>query len=431
MNEIISSPSELPERQHTRNRRLFNRYLVILSAIFLVAGSFWLGYSQGISRSQGDIADKLLPITQTYVENKSAPAGEESVDFSLFWKVWEILKEKHIQKDSLDAQKMVYGAIQGMVKATGDPYSAFFDPKETKDFSQDMEGGFEGIGAELGMKDDILTVIAPLENSPAQRAGIRPGDKIIKIGDKITSDITIDEAVDLIRGKKGTEIKLMIMSGGEEKPKEVSLTRDFIEVKSVKFEMKEGNIAYIRINKFSKDTAKEFNQAAMDTLAKNAKGIVIDVRSNPGGFLDQAVDVASVMIPKGKIVVTEEDSAGKKENLYTEGGDRLSALPAVMLINEGSASASEILAGALRDDREVSLIGKKSFGKGSVQELVSLPNKSSVKVTVARWLTPRGDYIMEKGITPDIEADLTLDDFKNNKDPQLDKAMEALKEKIK
>jgi carboxyl-terminal processing protease len=199
-------------------------------------------------------------------------------------------------------------------------------------------------------------------------------------------------------------------------------------VKSVKVEFKPDNIAYIKINKFGEDTAQEFDAAMNNVVTKGSKGIVLDLRNNPGGFLDKSVDVASRFIPKGQVVVMEEDYTGKKNSLYTSGGDKLSSIPTVVLINEGSASASEILAGALRDDRGIQLIGKKSFGKGSVQELISLPQNTSVKITVAKWLTPKGDYIMEKGITPDIDVNLTTDDFNNNRDPQLNKAIEVVKE---
>jgi carboxyl-terminal processing protease len=349
----------------------------------------------------------------------------------LFWKVWDLLKEKYVNKNSIDAQKMVYGAIQGMLNATGDHYTTFFDPTATKSFSQDLEGSFEGIGAELGIKDDILTVIAPLDGSPSAKAGLRAGDKIIKIDGKSTSDVTIDAAVDLIRGKKGTTVTLTVLHAGDQETKDITITRDTINVKSVTLEIKPDNIAYVKISKFGDTTSTEFDAAVNQIVAKGAKGIVLDLRNNPGGYLEKAVDIASRLIPKGKVVVMEEDNTGKRDSLYTTGGDKLSNLPIVVLINEGSASASEILAGALRDDRQIQLIGKKSFGKGSVQELINLPQNTSVKITVAKWLTPNGDYIMEKGINPDTEVDLSLDDFNNNRDPQLDKAMSIMKGTVK
>lgn len=418
---------KIEQENLTKNKRLFKKYLLFFAVIFLIFGSFWLGFERG--KSQIEPGDKVFPLTQTIVENKT-PGTNEAVDFSLFWKTWDLVKEKYVNKTSLDAQQMVYGAIRGMIKATGDPYTTFFDPKETKSFSEDIGGSFEGIGAELGIRDNVLTVIAPLDDSPAKKAGLRAGDKILKIGDKVTSDMTIDEAVDLIRGKKGTSVTLTILHEKAQETQDTSIMRDTIQVKSVKVEFKDPNIAYIRLTKFGEETAKEFDAAMNQVLARESKGIILDLRNNPGGFLDKSVEIASRLISKGNVVVTEEDYAGKKDSLYTSGGDKLSSLPIVVLINEGSASASEILAGALRDDRDISLIGKKSFGKGSVQELMNLPGDSSIKITVAKWLTPNGDYIMEKGITPDIEVDLTADDFDNNRDPQLDKAVDVLKGKM-
>ena len=417
-----------PQQELEKNRQIFKKALWIFLIILLVGGSYALGLSRG--KGAGASFVEKVPLGQAVLENKS-PSSDENVDFSLFWKVWDTLKEKHISRDSLDAQKMVYGAITGMLKATGDPYTSFFNPEEKKAFAEDLGGSFEGIGAELGIKDSLLTIIAPLDSSPAQKAGLRAGDKILKIGDKIVSDMTIDESVTLIRGKKGTEVKLTILPNGEKNTKEISIIRDTIEVKSVKLEFRENDIARIEITKFGENTDKEFNTAITQALAKNAKGIVLDLRNNPGGLLDKAIIIASRMIPKGKLVVTEEDSQGRKEAFKTTGGDVLSQIPTVVLINEGSASASEILAGALRDNQGLTLIGMKSFGKGTVQELINLPGSSGVKITVAKWLTPNGDYIMEKGINPDVEVKMTPEDYANDKDPQLDKSLELLKEKLK
>jgi carboxyl-terminal processing protease len=410
------------------NTRLFRRYLFIFAMLFALAGSFWLGYNKGIANT-GD-ETKIYPLDSTTIINK-APQGKSEVDFTLFWKVWALLEEKYVNHQALNAQDLVYGAIKGMLKATGDPYTNFFDPKETKEFSQDIGGSFEGIGAELGIKDNVLTVIAPLDESPSQKAGLLAGDKILKIDDKSTADLAIDAAVDLIRGKKGTDVKLTVLHKGGQETSEVIITRGLIQVKSVKVEFKDDAIAYLKINQFGEKTSSEFDVAMNQIISHGSKGIVLDLRNNPGGYLTSAVDIASRFISKGKVVVTEEDSTGKKDNLYTAGGDKLSGLPLVVLINEGSASASEILAGALRDDSQIKLIGKKSFGKGSVQEFMDLPGKSSVKITVAKWMTPSGDYIMEKGITPDVEVDLSLEDFKNEKDPQMDKATEIIKGMIK
>lgn len=414
--------------EEEKNHRIFKRYFAFFFTLFLLIGSFWIGYTSGIQKQLPN--DQIYPLGRTTVENKE-PAGRAEIDFSLFWKVWDLLEEKHVDKNSLDAQKLVYGAIKGMLEATGDPYTSFFNPKETKSFAQDIEGSFEGIGAELGIKDDILTVIAPLDGSPAQKAGLLAGDKIIKIDERMTSDLTIDQAVELIRGKRDTEVVLIILRKGEEETKEIRITRATIEIKSVEVEFKENNIAHLKIIQFGEKTTREFDVAMKEIILRNSPAIILDLRNNPGGFLDKSIEIASRFMPRGKVVVIEEDSTGKRDSLRSTGGDRLSGIKTVVLINEGSASASEILAGALHDNLGTELIGKKSFGKGSVQELISLPGESSVKITVAKWLTPNGDYIMDKGITPDIEVELTVDDYKNERDPQMDKALETVKEMLK
>lgn len=413
-----------------KNRKIFKKYLSFFFLIFLLLGSFFWGFSRGKISERNAAEKENIPLTQAII-NEKLPENKKDLDFSLFWKVWDLVKEKHVDRAKLNAQKMVYGAIAGMLKATDDPYTSFFDPEESKSFSEDIEGSFEGIGAELGTKDDILTVVAPLDGSPAQKAGLRAGDKILKIDGQVSTDLTTDQAVKLIRGKKGTSVTLTIFSEGDEEARDVAITRDTIEVKTVKLEFKDDSIAHLKVSKFGENTDKEFDLAMNQIISKNSKGIILDLRNDPGGLLDKAVDIASRFIPRGKVVVMEEDSSGNKEKLYTNGGDKLSQIPMVILINEGSASASEILAGALRDNQGTTLIGKKSFGKGSVQQLIDLAGGSSVKITVAKWLTPNGEYIMEKGIDPDIEVDLSMDDFKNNRDPQLDKALEEIKKKLK
>lgn len=409
------------------NRKIFQKTVFILVLILLSFGNYFWGYKNGEKHST-----ELKPVSLlgSLVENKNPDFSIEKVDFSLYWKVWDLVKKKHVNKAELDAQKMVYGSIKGMLKATGDPYSDFFDPKETTSFSQEIEGSFEGIGAELTMKNDILTVIAPLEGSPAQKSGLRAGDKILKVGDKIIADFSIEEAVNLIRGPKNTEVKMTILSEGDNETKEISITRMTITLDSVVLEFKENQVAYLKINQFSQDTDKEFSRAVEKIIAQKSPGIILDLRNNPGGLLDKSISIASYLIPENKVVVIEEDSAGKKDNLNTLGGDKLSHLPIVVLIDKGSASASEILAGALKDNRGITLIGEKSFGKGSVQQLMDLPGGSSVKITVAKWLTPKGEYIMEKGIEPDIKVEMTREDYEKKRDPQLEKASEILSEKI-
>lgn len=409
-----------------KNRKLMNKVLIIGFIIIFSATSFWFGLQRGRGENSST-QNSSMPLENTLIINKDRKI--DSLDFSLFWKVWDILTEKHVNSSKLDAQNLFYGAIKGMLAATGDPYTNFFDPEENKKFNEDITGSFEGIGAEIGIKGGVLTVIAPLEGTPAEKAGLRAGDKIVKIGDKNTSDLTIDGAVDLLHGKKGTEVKMTIFREGEKDTQEITIIRDVINVKSVKFEEKEDGIAYIKIARFGDNTFKEFGDALQKTKDNNSKGIIIDLRNDPGGYLETAVEIGSKMLPKGDIVVMEEDRDGNRNKLLAKGGDELSGIKTVVLINEGSASASEILAGALRENREnVTLVGKKSYGKGSVQQLVNLTQGTSMKVTVARWLTPKGNQINEKGIDPDVVVEYTSDDYNSNKDPQLDKALEIVKQ---
>ncbi len=416
-NQSVKTTEKKPNRLR-KNWRSFLMLVII----------FWIGFEFGHVNAIKNNSEQVVPLKDAQIENTQK---EQEIDFSLFWEVWDLLKEKYVDADSLDAKNLLYGSIDGMLKATGDPYTTFFDPKETQEFNEEIEGSFEGIGAEIGMKDEILTIIAPLKGAPAEIAGLRAGDKVLAIDGKSTQDMTIDSAIDLIRGPKGSEVVLTIYREGEEGTLDISIRRDVINIKSVEFEKKDGDILYISLSLFGEDTVKEFNAALKEVYKENVKGIVLDLRNNPGGYLDGAISVAERMLPKGKTVVIEEDAQGKRNETYASGLDVASQIETVVLINEGSASASEIVAGALKENRDnLTLVGKKSFGKGSVQQLIDLGDNMAVKITVAHWLTPHGNQINGKGIEPDEDVDLTLDDYKNKKDPQLDRALDILKNKI-
>lgn len=360
------------------------------------------------------------------------------VDFSLFWEAWDALQKKFVSPEKFDKEKMLHGAISGMVKSLEDPYTIFFTPGETDKFLEDVTGRFEGVGMEVGVRKSQLQVIAPLEGTPAQKAGLRPGDKIIKIGDILTIDLTIDEAIDLIRGPKGTEVTLTVFRDEWETTKEIKVERAVIEVPSLKLEMlastgeaggKENDIAYLQLYQFSEKAGMDFDKAAMEILNSPAKKIILDLRGNPGGYLEVAQDIAGWFLERGQVVVIEDfGSRGEKKEYKSQGNGRLASYPLVILINEGSASASEILAGALRDDRDIKIIGEDSFGKGSVQELEKLRDGSSLKITVAKWLTPKGQLITDVGLKPDIKMEMTEEDYKEARDPQLGKAIESIRE---
>lgn len=350
-----------------------------------------------------------------------------TIDFSLFWDSYNKLQENFINPEKIDNQKVTYGAIEGMTKSLGDPYTSFFDPEQAKRFQQDLSGSFEGIGVEIGVKKNQLTVISPMEGTPGQKAGLKTGDVIVKIDGKDATDMTTEEAVSLIRGKKGTVVTLSVFREGWQLPKDIKITRGTIVIPSIKWELKNGDVAYIHIFEFDQSLPTAFKKAALEILSGPAKKIVLDLRGNPGGYLDVSQEIAGWFLPKGQIVTIEDFGKGKEQKQYkAEGNSNLANFPIVILVNEGSASASEILAGALRDNRKVKLIGQKSFGKGSVQEVVDLRGGSFLKITIAKWLTPKGNSISEVGLEPDVKVDITDKDIENKKDPQLDKALEII-----
>lgn len=381
-------------------------FLIVCFVIIFSAG-FWIGKTQVIC--------KVCP--------------PEKVDFSLMWQVWDELQQKFVSPEKLDPQKMVYGAVAGMVKALGDPHTVFFNPEDTKKFKEDVSGRFEGIGAEIGEKKGQIQVVAPLEGTPAEKAGLRPGDIIVKVNDTMTSDLTVDEVVSLIRGAHGTEVTLTIFRSDWKTPKEIKITRAVIEVPSLKLEFKGSNdeIAYLKISQFSQNLESDFTVAAIKILNSQAKKIIVDLRNNPGGYLEVSQEVAGWFLQKNQIVVTEDFGDKAEQIIYrSEGSSKLLNYPIVVLINKGSASASEILAAALRDNRGAKLIGETSFGKGSVQQLEDLQGGSTVKITVAKWLTPKGNLIDGVGLEPDVKVERTDKDYEEGKDPQLDKAIEII-----
>ena len=349
-------------------------------------------------------------------------------DFSLFWDVWKTLEEKYVDRSKLDAQKMIYGAISGMLTALDNPYTLFLPPQENKKFQEDMQGEFGGIGAEIGIRKGVLTIVAPLEGSPAKRAGLMAQDKILNVDGKSTENLNVDEAVSLIRGEKGTEVKLTIFREGWSNTKEFKIIREIINVPALKYEFREPDVAYIQFYHFTENAGIEFQKIAERILAdKKIKKIILDLRNNPGGYLETSVDVAGWFLPKGDLVAIEDFGNGEKIEYRSNGAAKLADYQLILLVNQGSASASEILAGALRDNKGIKMIGEKTFGKGSVQQLEELKGGSSLKITIAKWLTPSGKNIMNDGLESDIKIELTEDDINNNRDPQLDKALEMMR----
>ncbi|MDD4332895.1 MAG: S41 family peptidase [Patescibacteria group bacterium] len=402
--------------------------------VFILMGvSFGAGlYLPGKTEFAKNLAAKEVEYTGKVIGKYiffSKDNFSQDVNFNLYWNLWDALKENYVDKDAIIDKEMFYGSLKGLAASLGDPYTIFMDPKMAQEFDEDMSGKFEGIGAEIGMRDEIITIIAPIDDSPAQKAGIKAGDKIIAIDGESTSSLTVDEAVKKIRGPKDTTVILTIARNGAEELQKVTIKRDTIIIKSVKTEMKDGNIFVIRLTNFNGDTADAFDKATIEVLKKNPKGIILDMRNNPGGYLETAVQIASEWIEKG-VVVSEEFNNKTKNDYQSDGRARLKDYPTVVLVNQGSASASEIVAGALKDYKKATLVGKKTFGKGSVQTLKDFDDGSSLKVTIAKWLTPNGYNINKQGIEPDVDIDLTFDDVKADKDPQMDKALEILSKAV-
>ena len=394
---------------------------ILIIFAFLVVGFF--AYKVGVFVGEENILK--TPPPQIINQDLAKP---EKVDFSIFWEAWRKLEREFLEKDKIDYQKMVYGAIEGMVESLEDPYTTFFTPQQTEEFTQELSGKYEGVGMEIGIKNGELQVISPFEGTPAAQAGLRPGDKILKIEETLTHDLPVEEAARLIKGPKGTEVRLLIQREGWSEPKEIKLKRDVIKIPTLKWELKEDDIAVIKIYQFNQILTSEFKKATFEILNSNAKKIILDLRNNPGGYLDKAVEIAGWFLPKGEVVVWQDMGEGKERNAYkSKGPETFSNYPVVVLINQGTASGAEILAGALRDQRGIKLVGEASFGKGSVQEQLDLSDGSSLKVTIAKWLTPKGESIDKKGLVPDIEVEITEEDWEKNRDPQLEKAIEILK----
>ena len=400
--------------------KIFKKISYVIISLVIVSGLLGLGIYLGYSHRPE--IEKIANVI-----NKN-PQVETSADFSAFWKVWNTLNEKSIYAKKVGDQDRVWGAISGLASSLGDPYTVFFPPKENKSFNEQILGSFEGIGAEIGIKDGVLTVIAPLKDSPSWKAGLIAGDKIIKINNVTTNDMTIDKAVELIHGPKGTTVTLNILRTGESKTRDIIITRDKIQTPTVDTELRPDGIFVIKFYSFSENSDNLFKASLVKFIDSKSNKLILDMRGNPGGYLDSAVNIGSWFIDEGKIILSEDSGNGSNPKIYRSHGPRLfnDKLSFVVLVDGGSASAAEILAGALKEHGIATLVGEKTFGKGSVQELVKITEDTSLKVTIANWLTPNGVSISLKGIEPDVVVPFTIKDFEAKKDPQMDKAVEIL-----
>lgn len=393
------------------------RQFILILALLFFAGE--IGYALG--KNEVRLAwQNWKP--QLSVINREPPS-QRNVDFKLFWDVWEQLSKNYIDKNKLDPQRMVYGAIEGMTRSLGDPYTVFLPPEENKVFKEDLTGTkFSGIGAQLGLKGERIVIIAPLKGSPAESAGIKAGDLLLKVDGVETIGWTLPEAVAKIRGEKGSKVTLTIEREKEKKPLEITVVRDTIVVKSVEWE-KKGQIAYLKLSRFG-DGMEEWDKVVSEIASPKSsfRGLVLDLRNNPGGYLSGAVYFASEFLREGT-VVQQEDASGVRRISKVERKGKLTDIPMVVLVNKGSASASEIMAIALKEKGRAKLVGEKTFGKGTVQEAQDLEGGAGLHVTTAKWLSPSGKSV-EEGIDPDIVV--AVDEKDQTKDPQLEKAIELL-----
>lgn len=418
-----------------------------LRTVLAICIALSIGYFVGVTKINIDNRN-FKPHVE--ISSKEPPASVTHADFTQFWNVLSKIESDYYNKKAIDQQKILDGAIAGMVESLDDPYTVYLPPTQNSDFKQGLAGKFEGIGAELGLKNKQIIVVAPLDGSPAQKAGIKPGDTIVKVNDQVTFGWTLNEVVDKIRGPKGTSVKLAIVKNQGEKPTDINIVRDTITVKSLttytksakeiesikktaaKSPIADDKIIYIRLSQFGDSTNNEWLKLSNDAATrlkteKDIKGIVFDLRNNPGGYLTDAVYIASEFVKDGNAVL-QEDKNGDRTPFPVSGKGLLYDVPIVVLINKGSASAAEIVAGSLRDHKRAILVGETSFGKGIIQEAEDLGGGAGLHVTIAKWLTPNGNWVGNgkngEGLKPDIEV--KLDEKDPSLDTQLQKAIEVL-----
>ncbi|MEK7187394.1 MAG: S41 family peptidase [Patescibacteria group bacterium] len=408
-------------------QRKLVKFLVLTLIVVGIGGT---GYLFGLTVGQ-ETPKTVLVQGVTGLEAGKTTA---QVDFGVFWQAWDVINREYLKHDTINNQTKVYGAVRGLVQSLGDPYTQYFNPVDNNRFQQDVSGSFGGIGAELGLREDRLVVITPLKGSPASKVGLEAGDFIVSINSTSTENLQVDEAVNLIRGPENTTVTLSIYRESWGKIREISIKREKISVPTLDSEILSDHILYIQLYSFNAQASQLMAKALQDSFSKEPiGGIILDLRNNPGGYLEVAVDMAGWFLPKGTLVVTEQGIT-EKEEFLARGNGSLLKVPLVVIVNQGSASAAEILAGALRDHKRAELVGEQSFGKGTIQELKSLKDGSAIKMTIAHWVLPKGQILEGNGLVPDyvvkMPTSTTATASSTKADPQLLKAREILKAKI-
>lgn len=379
-----------------------SKYSVVLMLFLTIGFSFGLNHGRGI-----------------------AAIDSEGVDMRDFWKVWSLIQSEYVDIEDVSDEELVYGAIKGMVGALDDPYTTFFTPEEKESFEESIFGNFSGVGMEVGIVDDMITIVAPLKNTPAERSGVKSGDIITAIDGKSTVGMSIDDAVSKIRGEKGTKVVITVLREGLEELIDIEIVRDTIKIPTLDTRTEDG-IFVIELYNFTGNITKDFRKAMAEFFVSGSDKLILDLRGNPGGYLDAAIDVSSYFLPEGAVIVQEDFGNTKKALRSTGQILDLDDLKMVVLIDGGSASASEIVAGALSEHGVATTIGRDTFGKGSVQQLLDISSKTSLKLTIAKWLTPEGNTISEEGLSPKINVEVTQEDLENEFDPQLEAAIQFL-----
>lgn len=396
--------------------------LFVLTSLIIIGAIFSAGLYVGDTRS-GDSFE--------------VNAAGEPIDMTAFWKVWYLLEDKYVvtdEKSKITDEEKLWGAISGLVDSYNDPYTVFLPPVENEEFQENIDGNFEGVGMEVSMKEGFITVVAPLKNTPAEKSGIKAGDIILKIDDSSTAGVSLDEAIAMIRGKRGSTVTITVARDGSDEPIVIPIVREVITIPTIDTDFRDDGVFVISLYNFNSNATRLFRNALREFIVSGSDKLILDLRNNPGGFLDASIDISSWFLPTGKVIVRESFGGDVEEKVFRSKGYKISDedFKMVVLIDGGSASASEIVAGALGEHDVATLVGEKTFGKGSVQELVKVTEGTSLKVTIARWLTPNGTSISEGGLEPDIVVEnVDNESGKEGTDEQMEAAVQILLGKYK